>query len=66
MTRYIEGHSRRHQSFLLPECVDDFVGKDNPVRVVDAFVDELDLAARDFTEPNQPIRDVPAIIRRFC
>src|SRR5215475_14439620 len=29
---------------LLPECLDDFVGEDNPVRVVDAFIEELDLA----------------------
>ena len=48
MTRYIAGRDRR-QSFLLPECVDDYVGEDNPVRVVDAFVDELDLAELDFS-----------------
>ena len=30
---------------LLPECLDDFIAEDNPVRVVDAFVDELDLGA---------------------
>ncbi len=47
MTRYIEGRNRQ-QSFLLPESVDDYVGEDNPVRVVDAFVDELDLAALGF------------------
>ena len=33
---------------LLPECLDDFIGEDNPVRVVDAFVDELDLTAAGF------------------
>jgi hypothetical protein len=27
--------------FLLPEAVDDYVGADNPVRFIDAFVDEL-------------------------
>jgi transposase len=47
MTRYIVGRDRR-QSFLLPECVDDYVGADNPVRVVDAFVGELDLAEIGF------------------
>ena len=47
MTRYIEGWDRR-QSFLLPACVDDYVGEDNPVRVVDAFVDELDLVELGF------------------
>lgn len=34
---------RPPQSVLLPECVDDYVGEDNPVRAIDAFVDELDL-----------------------
>ena len=47
MARYVEGWDR-NQSFLLPECVDDYVGEDNPVRVVDAFVDELDLAELGF------------------
>ena len=47
MTRYVEG-CNRNQSFLLPENVDDYVGEDNSVRVVDAFVDELDLAELGF------------------
>lgn len=34
--------------FLLPESVDDYVGVDNPVRFIDVFVDELDLAAAGF------------------
>ena len=42
MKRFIEGQDRS-QVTLLPECLDDFVAEDNPVRVVDAFVDELDL-----------------------
>ena len=47
MARYVEGWNRS-QSFLLPECVDDYVDENNPVRVVDAFVDELDLAKLGF------------------
>lgn len=47
MPRFIEGQDR-HQVTLLPECLDDFVAEDNPVRVVDAFVSELDLAALGF------------------
>ena len=47
MARYIEGWNRS-QSFLLPECVDDYVGENNPVRIVDAFVDELDLGKLGF------------------
>src|ERR1700674_1889834 len=41
---HITGHDRR-QTLLLPEAVDDYVGTDNPVRFIDAFVDGLDLAA---------------------
>ena len=47
MTRFVEGQDRR-QATLLPECTDDFVGEDNPVRVVDAFVAALDLAQLGF------------------
>jgi hypothetical protein len=45
--RFIEGQDRG-QLILLPECLDDYVGEDNPVRVVEAFIDELDLAALGF------------------
>jgi transposase len=38
----------RSQLLLLPEAVDDYVGPDNPVRFIEAFVDGLDLAAADF------------------
>ncbi len=38
----------RDQLLLLPEAVDDYVGVDNPVRFIDAFVDGLDLAAAGF------------------
>jgi len=37
MKRFIEGQDRS-QVTLLPECLDDYIGEDNPVRVVDAFV----------------------------
>jgi transposase len=36
------------QMFLLPEAVDDYVGADNPVRFIEAFVDKLDLTAAGF------------------
>lgn len=42
MKRFIEGEDRT-QVTLLPECLDDYIGHDNPVRVVDAFVEELEL-----------------------
>src|SRR5437868_3118747 len=44
---HLSGHDRS-QLFLLPEAVDDYVGPDNPVRFIDAFVDGLDLAAASF------------------
>jgi transposase len=47
MGRFIEGADRT-QATLLPETIDDYVGEDNPVRVVDAFVDALDLVALGF------------------
>lgn len=30
---------------LLPDCLDDYIAADNPVRLVEVFVDELDLIA---------------------
>ena len=47
MKRFIEGEDRQ-QVTLLPECLDDFIGEDNPVRVIDVFVEELDLHALGF------------------
>ena len=47
MKRFIEG-SDRGQRTLLPECVDEWVAEDNPVRVVDAFVGALDLGSLGF------------------
>jgi transposase len=38
----------RDQLLLLPEAVDDYVGSDNPVRFIDAFVEGLDLTAAGF------------------
>ena len=38
----------RSQLLLLPDAVDDYVGPDNPVRFIDAFVDGLDLEAAGF------------------
>ena len=47
MKRFVEGQDRR-QATLLPDCLDDDVTEDNPVRIVEAFIDELDLAALGF------------------
>ena len=37
MKRFVEGQDRS-QLILLPDCLDDYVGEDNPVRIVDAFL----------------------------
>lgn len=47
MKRFIEGVDRS-QSTLFPEKLEDFITEDNPVRVIDAFVDELDLRKLGF------------------
>jgi transposase len=47
MPRVIEGQDRQ-QVTLMPECLDDFLADDNPVRVIDAFVSELDLTKLGF------------------
>jgi transposase len=47
MKRFIEGVDRSQIS-LFPECLEDFVGEDNPVRAVDVFVDGLDLGDLGF------------------
>ena len=47
MSRYIEGQDRQ-QVTLLPECLDDFIADDNTVRIVDVFINELDLVGLGF------------------
>ena len=47
MKRYVEGEERS-QSTLFPERLDDYIAEDNPVRVIDVFVDELDLGGLGF------------------
>jgi transposase len=47
MRRFVEG-ADRSQTTLFPESLDDWVDEDNPVRVIDAFVDALDLSDRGF------------------
>ena len=47
MSRFVEGEDHR-QPTLLPSCLDDYVLEDNPARVIDVFVDELDLGGLVF------------------
>jgi len=48
MKRFIEGVDR-NQTTLFPERLEDFVGEDNPVQVIDAFIDRLPLLELGFT-----------------
>jgi transposase len=57
MKRFIEGEYRG-QTTLMPECLDDYVADTNPVRVVDVFVDELELFKLGF------VRVEPAVTGR--
>ena len=47
MAGFVDGMDRR-QATLLPECLEDWVGENNPVRAVDVFADALDLKALGF------------------
>ena len=59
MKRFIEGASRS-QSTLFPEYLEDWVGDDNPVRVIDVFVEELDLGDLGFERVARPASGRPA------
>ena len=59
MKRFIEGEDR-NQSTLFPECLDDYIAEDNPVRVVDVFVDELDLGPLGFERIEPKVTGRPA------
>ena len=59
MKRFVEGEDRR-QSLLLPDSLDDYVTEDNPVRVVDVFIEELDLSALGFEGMRPAVTGRPA------
>src|SRR5436305_12335699 len=59
MTRYVEGEDRS-QATLFPETLDEYIAADNPVRVVDVFVDELDLKSLGFDGINAEVTGRPA------
>src|ERR1700742_785436 len=60
---HITGHDRS-QTLLLPESLDEYVGAENPVRFIDAFVDGLDLAAAGFTRVTPKITGRPGYAPR--
>ena len=59
MKRYVEGQDRS-QVTLFPERLDEYIAEDNPVRVVDVFVEELDLKALGFEGAEPEVTGRPA------
>ena len=65
MKRYIEAADRT-QNILFPAALDDYVGEDNAVRVIDAFVDTLDLEALGLAGRGRLILEGRPTTRRSC
>jgi transposase len=59
MRRFVEGMDRG-QSTLFPECLQDWIDEDNPVRAIDVFVDELDLGELGFNGVDPEITGRPS------
>jgi transposase len=59
MKRFIEGVSRT-QSTLFPESLEDYIAEDNPVRVIDVFVDGLNLEKQGFSSVQPEATGRPA------
>jgi transposase len=53
---YVEGEDR-HQAALLPAAIEDYVAADAPVRVIDAFVDRLNVSELGLADRYRPQRD---------
>jgi hypothetical protein len=68
MSGFIKGKDRT-QATLFPECLDNYVAEDGSVRVIDVFIDELDLTDLGFkSQPNDtgrlgPVREVNIAFR---
>jgi len=64
MGRFVSG-ADRSQTTLFPECLDDWIDENNPVRVIEAFVDALDLSLGS-TASCRKRRGGPPTILRCC
>jgi transposase len=47
MSGFIQGEAR-HKTTLFPEALDDYITEENPIRVINAFVDSIDLLGLGF------------------
>ena len=66
---YIRG-ADRNEVLLFPECVEDYISADNPVRFIEAFIESLDLAELGFVratpaETGRPAYDPAAMLRLY-
>ena len=61
MKRFVEGEDRS-QGTLFPERLDDWICQDNPVRVIDVFVDELDLGGPSYSGVPVTLRIAAAVV----
>ncbi len=59
MLRYVDGQDRA-QSALFPECPYDWIHEDSTVRVIDVFVEELDLEKLGFDRAEPKLTGRPA------
>ena len=59
MSRFIEGENRE-QSTLFPERIDDYISDENPIKLVDAFVDRLNLLELGFESVEPKLTGRPA------
>ena len=65
MARFVVGDDRS-QSTLFPERLDEYLGEDNPVRAIDVFVDELDLASSALAASSRRQQEGQPITRLPC
>ena len=59
MNRFIEGENK-YQSTLFPEILDEYIAENNPVRVVEVFIEELDLNQLGFHKVNPHVNGRPS------
>ena len=69
MKRFVEG-TDRGQSTLFPECLEDWIDENNPVRAIDAFVETLDLVELGFegvepAETGRPAYHPSALLKLY-
>lgn len=62
---YIKGEDRK-QNILFPENFKDYIADNNPVRIIDEYVEQLDMKQLRFQRANCPDTGRPPIIQKTC